>query len=135
MSVSPTRKMNAETYAFSWSLPAGGEGPDYEGTVLHSVPLAEEASPAPAEEATEPAEAVQTYPVFAPPHEPARKFSVPSLRVLGVLGWSAVAGAGMMGVTKSGAMLGAQALEIAGIWAALGAAIWFLPQLLTKAAD
>jgi len=133
MSLSPARKTNAETYAFSWSLPAGGEGSDTEGMVLHSVPLVDETGSGPAQEANDTVQLEEAPPTYASPYEPARRFRAPGLRLVGVLAWSAIAGTGLAGaVMKFGVAFGMQVGEIAGLWLALGAAIWLVPPKLIR---
>jgi len=133
MSSMTARKTKGETYAFNWSMPAFGGGSDSEGTVLHSVPLVEEGNQEPVNAASEPVQMQDAYSGYDSPYEPARRFPAPSLRLLGVVAWSAVAGAGVVGAAmKFGAVLGMQVGEIGGLWLALGAAIWLVPPKLLR---
>jgi hypothetical protein len=126
-------KTKGETYAFSWSMPAPNGGSDLDGTVLHSVPLGEEGNTDPVQQASEPVQLQDPYSSYDSPYEPARRFPAPSLRLLGVVAWSAVAGAGVVGaMMKFGAVLGMQVGEIGGLWLALGAAIWLVPPKVLK---
>ena len=130
MSVSTVRKMKVDSYAFSWSLPAGGEGSESAGTVLHSIPLADESNPDSAQ-ATSEAVQLEGGTVYASPYEASSRFEAPSPRFMGVLAWSAIAGSGLVGaVMKFGGAFGVQAGEIGGLWVALAAAIWLVPPKL-----
>jgi hypothetical protein len=126
-------KTKGETYAFSWSMPAPDVGSGSEGTVLRSVPMEEEGNPGPAQDGSEPVQLQDANSSYASPFEPTKMLGVPSLRLLGIIAWSAVAGAGMMTVAlKLGSAAGMQVGEIGGLWLAVGAAIWLVPAKLLK---
>ena len=56
---------------------------------------------------------------------------VPSLRSVGVIGWSAIAGSGaMVALADAGPSVGTQLGSIGGLWLGVTAAIWFMPKIL-----
>jgi hypothetical protein len=126
-------KTKGEAYAFSWSMPALNGGSNPEGTVLHSVPMAEDGNPELVQEGSEQAQSQDPSTGYASPCESTRVLGLPSLRLLGTIAWSAVAGAGMFAVAiKFGSEAGMQFVEIGGLWLAVGAAIWLVPGKLLK---
>jgi hypothetical protein len=126
-------KTKGEAYVFNWSMPAPDGGSDTGGTVLHSVPMAEEGNQEHVQEGSEPVQSQDAYSNYASPFESTRRLEVPSLRLLGIIAWSAVAGSGMMAVAmKFGSAAGMQVAEIGGLWLAVGAAIWLVPGKLLK---
>jgi hypothetical protein len=133
MSSMSVRKTKGDTYAFSWSMPAPNDGTNSEGTVLHSVPLVEEGNSESIQEASQPVQMEDAYSSYASPYEPTKGFRVPSLRILGIVAWSAVAGSGVVGAAmKFGSAFGMQVAEISGLWLAIGATIWLVPPKLLR---
>jgi len=133
MSSVSVSKTKGETYAFSWSMPAPDAGDGSEGTVLRSVPMAEEGNPGPVQNGSETVQPEDANSGYASPFESTKMLGIPSLRLIGIIAWSAVAGAGMITVAlKFGSAAGMQVGEIGGLWLAVGAAIWLVPAKLLK---
>ena len=58
---------------------------------------------------------------------------LPGFRVVGVIGWSAIAGSGaIVALADAGPSVAAQLGSIGGLWLGVSAAIWFLPRVIRK---
>jgi hypothetical protein len=56
---------------------------------------------------------------------------LPSIRKVGVIGWSAVAGSGaILAMVDAGPSVATQLGSIGGLWLGISAAIWFLPKIV-----
>jgi hypothetical protein len=124
------RRAKPETYVFSWSIPASGFGGDAE--MVHPSGHAEEVGV----EGTSRTVGVAPMPrkdqvtgahndAFTNPSS--RLLDASGLRVLGLIGWSAIAGSGVMAAAMTFGTTLAQLGAIGGLWVAVGVVIWFVP--------
>ena len=136
MSSPPGRKPKAESYAYSWFLPADG----------HNGPVVVSQLSVPELEATVEGEKTSEISAMTARTEQWRRsgehhsaihqagasgLDLTRLRLLGMVGWSAVAGSGaILLVTRAGQAASSQLGVLAGVWFGLSAAIWFVPAFL-----
>ena len=138
VSTAPARKPKAESYAYSWFLPAEG----HNGSAIASqLPPPElEAASGNARDAEMAAMEARTEQwrhsgKRQPTSQPARSLSLgkAGARVIGEVGWSAVAGTGAVVLaTRAGQFPSTQLGILAGVWLGVSAAIWFIPAVLSR---
>jgi hypothetical protein len=137
MSSTPGRKPKAESYAYSWFLPADGHNGS---AIVSQVPPSELEATAEAENHEISAMEARTEQWRhsgkrqTVPHQ-GRTPNVTDTRarVIGMLGWSAVAGSGaVVLLTRAGQFPSTQVGILAGVWLGVSAAIWFIPALLSR---
>ena len=138
MSSPQARKQKAESYAYSWFLPAPGSN----GSVIAAqMPLAGQRPLAPKAESQETiamearTEAWRHSGGVVQTKVSAKGWSVDStkLRIGGIAGWSAVAGTGAVLLsTRAGTFPGVQLGVLAVVWLAVSAAVWYVPRFLPK---
>ena len=118
--------LKEEAYSYSWSTQSPESAP------VQTKPEGVAPSPggpAPtAGKARHSGSALETIQVFA-----GRIFSggLPSVRSMGVIGWSAIAGSGaIIALTDASPSIATQLGSIGGLWLGIAAAIWFLPKVV-----
>jgi len=136
MSSPEGRKPKPESYAYSWFLPAGGNG----GSVIVSqFPSPEvEADPGDVQLSETAVMEARTEKWRHSGQKKQRSrtqisWHIDSTRVgiAGVAGWSAMAGiGGLLLSTRAGPFPGVQLGILAGVWVGISALIWFLPKKL-----
>ena len=138
MSSAPARKQKAESYAYSWFLPAEG----HNGSAIASqLPPPElEAASGNVRDAEMAAMEARTEQWRHSAKHQATSQRARSLnpgkagvRFIGVVGWSAVAGSGAVVLaTRAGQFPSTQLGILAGVWLGVSAAIWFIPAVLSR---
>ena len=138
MSSPQGRKPKSESYEYSWFLPAGG----HSGTGVVS-----QLSPAELEETTEGSQDSAAAAMQARTERWRRSgehaqtrtaggsfgLDLTRVRLMGVVGWSAVAGSGaVVMVARASQSPSMQLGMLAGVWLGLAAAIWFVPAVLSR---
>ena len=131
MSSTQARKPKSESYAYSWFLPASAHNGS--ATVLQAPPTEPLASASRGESSEMAARQARTEQwkhsgqakgKSAAPKS--MKFSPPTLRVAGVAGWSAIAGAGaVILATRSGPFPGVQMGILGGVWVGVSVLVWY----------
>ena len=114
-------KGQEKAFAYSWSTP--------DPEALAAVPKAPDQATSAAEAEAQPTESTSgilqrvTDRVFGE--------GLPGFRMVGVIGWSAIAGSGaVMALLDAGSSAGVEMGTIGGLWIGVAAAIWFLPKYL-----
>ena len=138
MSSAPARKQKAESYAYSWFLPADGHNGSANGYQL--PPSEPEAASSNVEDSEMAAMEARTEQwrhsgKQEATLQPSRSLSIGNTgaKVIGVVGWSAVAGSGAVVLaTRAGQFPSTQLGILAGVWLGVSAAIWFIPVVLSR---
>jgi len=137
MSTPQGRKPKAESYAYSWFLPADGHNGSAVVTQL---------SPAELEATVEGAKTSEVAAMNARTeqwrrsgehrsrfHQPTPGIDLTRVRLMGMVGWSAVAGSGaVVMLARAGQSASTELGVLAGVWFGLSAAIWFVPAILAR---
>jgi len=137
MSTPQGRKPKSESYAYSWFLPAEGHNgsaivTQLPPSELEAVAQGPEISQAAAMKARTEAwrRSGATRPKAA--HK-SSAFSLVSLRLAGIGGWSIIAGSGAaLLASRAGPFPGLQLGVLAGVWLGVSVAIWFVPGILSR---
>jgi hypothetical protein len=138
MSSPQGRKPKTESYEYSWFLPAGGK---------ISVAVVSQLPPSEADVTEEAGENSEIAAMQArteqwrrsgdhrsAQHEIGfRDLDSTRIRVIGLAGWSAVAGSGaILMASRLGQYPSTQLGILAGVWIGISAAIWFVPAILSR---
>jgi len=137
MSAPQGRKPKAESYAYSWFLPADGHsGSAVVSQMLPSDMDAEaEGSNSELETMEARTERWRRSGERKSAHHQARSFSIEQTRVklAAMVGWSAVVGSGaVLMVARASQTPSTQLGILAAVWLGVSAAVWFLPGLLSR---
>ena len=133
MSTQNKRKASEERYIYSWYLPVPG------GEKTGAHPMAADTM----EIEDQPEEPMQVNTEYLPVEQVSSgqkgaldmhlKLSGSSLKLLGLAGWSAVAGGGLIALLATRSSFATDnVIALCGVWAGLSALIWFLPDIMTK---
>jgi hypothetical protein len=136
MSSTPGHKPKSDSYAYSWFLPAPGTNGSANGW---RVPVAEpEAAETRSPEIAEQEKRTEAWrhsaeKKSAPPLLGSLSVSQRIIGVVGVIGWSAVAGTGAAFlIARASEFPTTQIGILAGVWVGVSAAIWFMPRFLSR---
>jgi len=138
MSTAQVRKPKPESYEYSWFLPAGGHNGS---AIVHQLPPSElEAASAQVENPEIRAMEARTEQWRHSGATRSRsaqlqpwKLDQARLRLAGVVAWSGMAAIGaILMVARTGPFPGLQVGILGGVWAGISAAIWFVPQILSR---
>jgi hypothetical protein len=140
MSTTQGRKPKPESYEYSWFLPAGGHNGS---AVVHQLPPSVlEAADAQAngvdseitamEARTEQWRHSGVTRSRSAQHQP-WKLDQAKLRLAGIVGWSGMAAiGGILLAARAGPFPGVQVGILGAAWVGISAAIWFVPQILSR---
>jgi len=136
MSSGQGRKPNAEGYEYSWFLPAGGHNGS---AVAHVTSFEAEAAARKAENSEVEAMEAQTErwrhsgEKNGTPQSKSLGPNQAGVRIIGMVGWSAVAGSGaILLISRAGQFPSLQVGILAAVWLGVSTAIWFVPGILSR---